>query len=564
MSNGLPRIGISKRIRQLKRYRTIASAFARNGLGYIFHDIGLHEKFSLFGHGKSKGIEAKSIGERIRLILEELGPTFVKLGQIASTRPDLIPPSILSELERLQDHVPAFSYREAARIIEEELGDELGRLFLEFAEEPMAAASIGQVHRAVLKDGTVVAVKVQRPGIHARIETDLDILADVARVAESRLEWAGAYRLGSMVEELGKALRSELDYTVEARNAERFDSLSKALGDVKVPKVWRDYSSRRVLTTTYMEGIKLSDKEQLIQAGINLRVLAERFTAIILHQVLIDGFFHGDPHPGNVLAQKNGSLVMLDFGMVGRLTPEAKKHFASFVIALRNQSTRGVIRAISHMGVVPEDVNKDELHLDVDALRDKYYDVPFNQISMGEAVQDLFAVALRHRIRIPAELTLLGKTLLTMEGVVLSLDPTFSVFNVAEPFGRKLLLEQINPVKKLKAWIDEVPDYVDLVQDIPIVVKELVASMRQGRLKVEVGIPQVDSLMKRMDRISNRLSFSIILLALSIVMVGLIISAALNHAQTLFWGIPIIEIGFVIALLMFLWLIFAILRSGRF
>lgn len=564
MSNGRPRTGISKRIRQLKRYRTIATAFARNGLGYIFHDMGLHDKFALFRHDEQKRIEAKSIGERIRLILEELGPTFVKLGQIASTRPDLIPPGILAELERLQDHVPPFSYREACLIIEEELGEAIGSLFLAFEEEPMAAASIGQVHRAVLKDGTVVAVKVQRPGILAGIETDLDILTDVARVAESRLEWAAAYRLGSMVEELAKALRTELDYTVEARNAERFGNQSKAMADVRIPAVWRNYSSKRVLTTTYIEGIKLSDKEQLQQAGIDLPSLAERFATIILHQVLIDGFFHGDPHPGNMLAQRDGSLVMLDFGMVGRLTPDAKNHFAAFVIALRNQSTKGVIRAISNMGVVPDDVNRDELYVDVDALRDKYYDVPFNQIHMGEAVQDLFAVALRHRIRIPAELTLLGKTLLTMEGVVLSLDPSFSVFNVAEPFGRKLFLEQINPVQKLKNWMEDVPDYVDLLQEIPVAAKELVSSMRHGRLKLEVSVPEIDSLMRRMDRISNRLSFSIVLLALSIVMVGLIISAALNHSQTLFWGIPIIEIGFVIALLMFLWLIYAILRSGRF
>ncbi|ALS28740.1 ABC transporter [Paenibacillus sp. 32O-W] len=545
-----------KRIRQLQRYRTIASAFARNGLGYVFHEMGLTEKFPF--------IRSEELGERIRLLLEELGPTFIKLGQIASTRPDLIPPSILSELERLQDNVPAFSYREASRIIEQELGEPIENLFLQFSETPLAAASIGQVYRAVLKDGTAVAVKVQRPDIQALIETDLDILTDWARLAENRLEWARNYRLRDIVDELGKALRAELDYMTEARNAERFAHQCKTWKHVRVPTVYWDYCTRRVLTMGYIEGIKLSDQEQLDRAGLDRRLLAERFAATIFHQVLVEGFFHGDPHPGNVLALQDGSLVLLDFGMVGRLTPEMKKHFASFVIALQNQSSKGVIRAISNMGVVPEDMNKELLYADVDEMREKYYKVPLNQVSLGEAVQDLFSVAFRHRIRIPTELTLLGKSLLTMEGVVSALDPTFSVFDVAEPFGKKLFLERLSPIQMLKTWMEDVPEYMDLLREVPLGLKQLSSLMRKGQVRVEVEVPQLEALMKKMDRISNRLSFSIVLLSLSIVMVGLIIGAALSDSQTFIWRIPVIEIGFVIALLLFMWLIFAIFRSGRF
>ncbi len=553
-----------KRIRQLQRYRTIASAFARNGLGYVYHEMGLTEKLQFFRSEERKGIQGKSVGERIRLLLEELGPTFVKLGQIASTRPDLIPSHILSELERLQDNVPAFSYREASKIIEQELGAPIESLFLQFSKVPLAAASIGQVYRAVLKDGTAVAVKVQRPDIHALIETDLDILAEWARLAENRLDWARNYRLRDIVDELGRALRAELDYGTEARNAEKFANQRKTWKHVHVPAIYWDYCTKRVLTMGYIEGIKLSDMEKLDRAGLERRLLAERFATVIFHQVLVEGFFHGDPHPGNVLALKDGSLVLLDFGMVGRLTPEMKKHFASFVIALRNQSSKGVIRAISNMGVVPEAVNKDLLYADVDEMREKYYNVPLNQISLGEAVQDLFAVAFRHQIRIPTELTLLGKTLLTMEGVVSALDPTFSVFDVAEPFGKKLFLERLDPIQMLKTWIEDVPEYMDLLREVPLGLKQLSSLMRKGQVRVEVAVPQLDALMKKMDRISNRLSFSIVLLSLSIVMVGLIIGAALSHSQTMLWRVPIIEIGFVIALLMFLWLIYAIFRSGRF
>ncbi|MBP1996985.1 ABC1 kinase family protein [Paenibacillus eucommiae] len=553
-----------KRIRQLQRYRTIVSAFARNGLGYVSHEMGLTEKLQFFRSVEHKEHHDKSVGERIRLLLEELGPTFVKLGQIASTRPDLLPADILKELERLQDKVSAFPYQDAVSIIEEELGAPVESLFQRFSDTPLAAASIGQVYQAQLHDGTEVVVKVQRPDIQRMIETDLDILADWARLAESRLDWAHNYRLLDIVDELGKALRAELDYGAEARNARRFANQSRAPKHVRIPAIYWDYSTKLVLTMQYIEGIKLSDQDKLKQAGLDRRLLAERFASAIFHQVLVEGFFHGDPHPGNVLALPDGSLALLDFGMVGRLSPGMKKHFASFVIALRNQSSKGVIRAISHMGVIPDDVDRDGLNADVDEMREKYYKVPLNQVSLGAAVNDLFALAFRHQIRIPSELTLLGKSLLTMEGVVTALDPTFSVFDVAEPFGKKLFLERLDPRQMLKNWMEDVPEYFDLLSEVPLSLKQLSTVLRQGKLRVEVASPQVDALMTKMDRISNRLSFSIVLLALSIVMVGLIIGAALSESHTLLWRIPIIEIGFVVAMVMFIWLIYAILRSGRF
>ncbi|CAI6082090.1 ABC1 kinase family protein [Cohnella sp. JJ-181] len=553
-----------QRIRQLRRYRTIAAALARNGFGYVSDELGIVDKLAIFRVTERRDIRAKGVGERLRLMLEELGPTFVKLGQLASTRPDLIPPSILKELEHLQDQVPAFSFDEASRIVERELGAPLDEMFARFEETPLAAASIGQVHRATLRDGTEVAVKVQRPGISAQMETDLEILADLTRLAEHRLEWARQYRLRDMVEELAKALRAELDYGAEARNGERFARLSEKWPHVDVPDIHWDYCSRRVLTMDYIEGIKLSDRALLDAAGLPRRLLAERYAATIFEQALVEGFFHGDPHPGNVLALPDGRLALLDFGMVGRLTPSAKRNFAGFVIALRNQSTKGVLRAIGNMGAIPETADEERLYADIDEMREKYYKVPFDQISMGEAVQDLFAVAFRHQIRIPAELTLLGKSLLTMEGVVSALDPGFSVFDVAEPFGKKLLREQLSPSRIAMAWLEEAPEFADLIRDVPAGLKQWSSLVQKGRLRAEVELGNADSLTRKLSRIGNRLSFSIVLLALSIIMAGLIIGAALGHAETSIWRFPIIETGFVIAALMFGWLIFAIIRSGKF
>lgn len=557
-------MGAARRVRQLQRYRAIASAFARNGLGYAAHEMGLAEKFPFFRRQDREELHVKSLRERIRLLLEELGPTFVKMGQIASTRPDLLPADLLTELARLQDHVHPFPYEEAARILEEELGAPPEELFAEFPTKPIAAASIGQVYLAVLRDGTRVAVKVQRPDIQALIETDLDILADWARMAEARLEWARRYRLSDIVEELGRALRTEMDFTAEARNTEKFRAYCETKKEVAAPAVFWDFSTKRILTTAFLDGVKLSDRESLNKAGWDRRKLANRFASSIFHQVLVEGFFHGDPHPGNVLALSDGRLAFIDFGMTGRLTPGMRKHFASFVIALRNQSTKGVIRAIEHMGVIPADADQESLYADVDDMREKYYKVPLNQIRLGDAVNDLFAIAFRHRIRIPTELTLLGKSLLTMEGVVTSLDPAFSVFDVAEPFGKKLFLERLDPRQAVKSWLEEAPEYIDLLHEVPLSIKQLTKTMRQGKLKIEAESPQLDELLKKMDRISNRIAFSIVLLSISLVMVGLIIGSSLNNSQTMLWRIPVIEIGFVGATGVFIWLIYAIFRSGRF
>ncbi|WP_159883207.1 ABC1 kinase family protein [Paenibacillus puerhi] len=555
---------VRRRIRHLQRYQKIAAALVRNGFGFVVHELGFSETMTFFRGGAQKDIHKKTVGERVRLILEELGPTFVKLGQIASTRPDLIPADLIAELEQLQDKVPPFTYEEAVHIVEEELGDTIGELFLEFEPLPVASASIGQVHRARLPDGTVVAVKVQRPKITAIIEADLDILAELSRLAESRMAWAKHYRLREIVEELTKSLRAELDYTAEARNGEKFAGQCERMKHVQVPDIYWEYCSRKVLTMEFMTGIRLSEPMLLDQAGIDRTLIAERLASAIFHQILVEGFFHGDPHPGNVLVLPDGSLGLIDFGMVGRLSPEMKKHFAALVIALRNQSSKGVLRAITKMGIVPEDVEEAALRADVDELRDKYYKVPFSQIRMGEAVNDLFSVAFRHRIRMPAEMTMLGKTLLTMEGVVTALDPSFSVFDVAEPYGRRLFRDQFDVGKLGKKWLEEIPDYMDLVTEIPLSLKNLTTFVRKGKLRIEVTAPELSALLNKMDRITNKMSFSIVLLSLSIIMVGLIIGSSMGHQESMLWRFPVIEIGLGIAAILVLWLVYSIFKSGRF
>lgn len=557
---------IGKRMRHIGRYHEITAALLRHGFGMIVDELGFSSFLSLpprwrAEQGKKEG---KTVGERLRLVLEELGPTFVKLGQIASTRPDLIPDHIIYELEKLQDQVPPFSFSDVRRIVETELGGPLEVLFRSFADTPLAAASLGQVHHAVLPSGQAVAVKVQRPHISARIETDLEILQDLAVMAERRLDWAASYRLSEIVDELAKSLRQELDYTIEARHAAAFAEQFAGDSLVYVPGVFWDYTTKTVLTMEYVEGIKLGEIERLKEEGYSLKALAERLTKTVLKQMFEHGFFHGDPHPGNVFVLSDGVLAFIDFGLMGRLRPNVRYHLSSLIIALMRQSTDGVLAAIYGLGLVPDEADEEKLRDDIDDLREKYYRVPLGEISLGEAVGDLLTVAFRHGIRIPSDLTLLGKALLTVEGVVEMLDPQLRIMDVAEPFGRKLLKDRLRPDRVAETAWRRVADYGEMLLRLPDSVKELAKIMRRGKLQLEMTASDLETFLHKLDQISNRLSISIVLLSWSIVMAGMMIASSFGRQSMLLWKIPAVEIGLGVSAFLFGWLLYSIFRSGKF
>ncbi|GGM18388.1 ABC transporter [Paraliobacillus quinghaiensis] len=550
----------------MQRYREIAMAFSHNGFGYIVKELGLYELLSLPRRLflNEQETHRKTTGERVRFFLEELGPTFVKMGQLASTRSDLIPPDIIQELEKLQDHVPPFTYDEVKMIVEEELGEDMDQIFDVFDQTPLGSASIGQVHYAVLKSGERVAVKVQRPNIAKRIKTDLEILQQLAVLAEHRLTWAANYQIKAVVDEFSRAILAELDYNVEGRNADRIAKQFEDESTIYIPKIYWEHTSKKVLTMEYIKGTKLNNLDAIAEDGNDAKVLAERVAHSVFQQILVDGFFHADPHPGNVTALPKDVVAFIDFGMVGRLTPDMRTHFSTLVIALMRQSTDGVIKALTQMGTLPDDVHMDRLRLDVDELRDKYYDVPMSQVSLGEAVNDLFTVANLHRIQIPTELTLVAKALLNMEAMVEKLDPEISIVKIAEPFGRHLLKQRYHPKKIAADLFDQWSEMEDIVTDLPKQLHKLASISKNGKIPIEVNLPKAEWAVRKLDRISNRISFSIVLLSFSIIMVGLILGSAISGQASLLWSIPAIEIGFVIAILMFLWLLYSIFRSGRF
>lgn len=555
-----------KRIRHIKRYRDVAKILTHHGFGFFVEEMGLLHMLSLPKRlfTDTEKTDPMTVGERIRHVIEELGPTYVKIGQIASTRADIIPNEILRELEKLQDNVPSFSFEHVTRIIEEELGAPLEEVFSWIDEVAIAAASIGQVHRAQLRTGELVAVKVQRPQIKTMIETDLEILLDLATLAEHRIERMERLQLRDVIEEFARSLRNELDYSIEARNAEKIAKQFKKDPTIHIPAIYWDHSTRSVLTMEFVEGLKLNQFEELEKKGYDRKVIAEQLVRALFHQVLIEGFFHADPHPGNIFLLKDGVISFIDFGMVGRLTPEMKQNFASLVIAMMRRSTEGMIKAILRIGIVPDEVNLMLLTNDVDELREQYVDVPMSRISLAEAISVLFVVVFRHRIRIPSDFTLLAKCLLTLEGIVEKLDPQLSIMDMAEPFGIRLIKERYRPSTIAGRLWHNLSDYSDLLVDLPKQMKDLMGNLIRGKMRLEVSVPEFDIFLRKLDRITNQLSFSIVLLSFSIVMAGIIIASALGHQPILLWQIPVIEVGFAVAALMLLWLFISIFKSGKF
>ncbi len=540
-------------------------ALMRHGFGYMVEEMGLNRMLSIplkLARRDVHGI--RTVGERIRLVLEELGPTFIKLGQLASTRSDLLPENIIEELVKLQDQVPPFAGEEARQIIELELGLSIEDMLESFQEEPVAAASIGQVHLGKLHSGELVAIKVQRPGVARIVQRDLEILQDLIGIAKRHMDWVSQYNISEIIDEFSKSMRAELDYNVEGRNMERLGQNFANDRRIHIPKTFWNYTSARVLTMEFVDGIHMGKPDEIVQQGLQLPDVAQRLVDSMLQQIFIDGFFHADPHPGNLLALRDGRVAYLDFGMMGRLNSDTKNGLASFVIAMLRKNTDSMVRAILRLGFVPDDIDIAAMRGELERLRDQYYEVPFSQINLGEALNEMFAIIRTFRIDIPSDLALLGKALITLEGVIGRLDPNLSIVKMAEPFGRRLLGERYSPKRLRERITDGALQAIEVLTDLPRQTSELSRVIRSGKLKVEVNVPELGELLHKMDQIVNRLAFSIVLLAFCIIMVGLIIGSSLRDQSPILWGLPVVEIGFIIATLMVLWLLFAIFKSGRF
>lgn len=549
------------KMRHTRRFQEIINTFLRHGLSHVLFRLGLTSRKS--SKADSGEMNMQDVGVKLRHALQDLGPTFIKLGQVASSRRDLVPEEIAKELEKLQDHVSTVPFETIKAILEEEMDGQLDQFFMHVDEEPLAAASIGQVHVAQLHSGEQVAVKVQRPNIETNVEKDLSIIRDIASYLEENTAWASTYRLCDLFDEFSRSMREELDYRVEGRNCERIGKQFEDCTTVYIPNVLWAYSTEKVLTMEMVTGIKANQFSSLDEAGYDRKLIAGRIVNSMFHQILEEGFFHGDPHPGNIHILPGNVVSYLDFGMVGRISDDMKYHFASLLIDLRKGHTKGLIKTFTAMGILTDDTDMRLFTRDVEDLQSRYYEVALNEISLGNIFMELFKVAYRHHIQVPMELTILSKAILTLEGLITKLDPELSIMKAIEPYGKKLVMERYDPRNVLKKSWNETVENLEILSQLPKDFKAIATTVRKGKLQLDINVQQAQIFLRRLDRISNRLSFSIILLSFSILMVGLIVGASIAGQTNMLWRFPIIEVGSIVASLMFLYLIITIFKSGR-
>lgn len=551
--------------RKAARYRHIISVFAKHGVGYLADAAGLSGftrrrpalKRISDELSSAERRRAARIGLRLKAIAEDLGPAFIKLGQMLSMRPDLLPPDILQPLRTLQDHVRPFEFSAAKELIQRELGAPVEALFAEIEEEPIGSASMAQVHRGKSLSGLDVAVKVLRPGIEEVVETDLAILLDVARFLQSNLRAVAGLPLVGIVDELAKAIRMEMDFRLEAYNAEKLRASCRA-EEVAIPRVLWDLTSKRVLTLEFLPGTRLSDLN-----GEHPGV-AKKLVRAWMRQVLVDGVFHADPHPGNVLVCPDGRLGFADFGLVGTLSEGQRANLARVLWGMATGKTDRVVEGLEGLGV-SGDLSGKGFRESLDSLFRKYSGEPLGEIPIGEVVDDVLRLVARYHLKVPRELTLAGRALGVLEGTVRGLDPRVKIQDVVDELAPEMLRE--NAIGMAAASLrDLAREYVELVKHAPRLVRGVMQNLERGKISLGFNGEDIEKLNRRLDRIANRLSFSVLVLAFCILMAGLTVSSSLGagiNPPGLFWRVPILEIGFVIAGAMFVGLLWSIARSGR-
>jgi len=560
-------LNIDRTYRNIKRYRQIIGVFVSYGFGGVIEQLNIDYYLALgkniitFNRSGRKKLIRYTNAQRFRMVLEELGPTFIKFGQLISTRHDFIPPAVINELKKLQDEVPPFSYEEVVTVIESSLDAKLQEVFPEFIVEPVAAASISQVHKARLASGELVAVKVQRPGIAGMIETDIDIMMNLARLIEKHIQELRLYDPVGVVKEFAKTIRKELDFQIEGRHVDRFAINFKDDPNVFIPSIYWDVSTREVLTMDWVEGIKIDNLLALVAAGLDPKIIAENGATLILRQVLEFGIFHGDPHPGNLMVLPDNVIAPLDFGIVGHLDEELKQLVLDLVLAIINRDIRQLTGILSTVGVIDEDlINMRELHADLYDFVDRYYGIPLNKLEVATLIKDFIVITSHHHIRFLPDMMLLVKTLVTIEGVGRSLNPEFDMISHATPFVKELLARRMSPKYLSKVAWRQLRELQNLLKILPREIQEIIKKLSKGKLKIEFEHVGLDPLGKNLDRITNRLSFSLVVSAI-IVASSLIMQTKNGY---MFMGYPVLGIiGYLTAGGLGFWLAIAILRSGR-
>jgi ubiquinone biosynthesis protein len=546
--------------RSLGRISEIAQVAVRHGFGYFFHRNRLSDLIPGDGRPAEEELPSER-GRRLREMLDELGPTFVKFGQLLSMRPDVLPPDIIAELRGLQDDVTPFPYEQVEEMMIAELGQPVERLFRDFDPVPMAAASIGQVHRATLPNGREVAVKVQRPGAPRQIEADLNLMYQAARIAKERVRALDFIDAHALVDEFARSIRQELDYRGEARNAETVRKNFAGHPHVRIPRVYWTYTRSRVLTLEYMEGTQLADIDMLGWPPEQRYRLAEVLTEAWMTMIFRHGFFHGDPHPANVLVFAPDRIGLVDFGLAGRLTDEDVSKATGLFIDVANENIEALPKRLAELGVrYPKD-REEEFTAELRELFYRYYGATLAEIDPQQVIREVFATIYRMNLRLPTRFVLLDKAIATLGSVTTELSPDFNVFEVAKPYARSLLLGRYTPARLAARARRESINLARIAGDLPYQVHDILEEFRDGEIEVGFVHKGLDEFMVKLDVVFNRLVIALVV-ASGLIGSSLIGIFAENGPQLL--GLHVLSvIGFTVSGLLGLWLLWGVIRSGR-
>ena len=496
-----------------------------------------------------------SRAERIRLALEELGPTFVKFGQVISTRPDLVPADVIEELKELRENVPPFDSKQAIGLVERQLGQSIKAAFAEFEAEPLAAGSLAQVHRARHRNGDEVAVKILRPNIREDIERDLSLMHELAVLIDRYIPEARVFDPLGLVNHFSRTVRREFNLSREARTLEEFERLFRRDATLYVPRVYRELSAEGVVTMEFVGGLRADDPRELQSAGINSSAVAANGARIFLRQAFELGVFHGDPHPGNMRVMADGSLCLLDYGMIGLLEENMRDRLIDLLVSIVKRDASTAVRVIQEVGQTGEDVDLPLLRADVRDFIDTYYGVELNRLNVGQLLSDFISLLVTHGIRVPGDLMLLIRALVTLEGVGRSLDPEFNLAAVLQPFVESAIKQRYSPGRIATDFVRELKVFGELAHQVPRSLGRTLEKLSNDDLRIQLEHRHIERLINEVDRSSNRIVISLILAAL-IVASALILRSGVNE----WWlSVPV----YVVSSLLGIWLIYGVFRSGR-
>jgi ubiquinone biosynthesis protein len=550
-------------IRDLHRLHEIASILIRYGWGDLVRLLGLAHALERAGRilhwQTTTEISRLDPAVRIRMALEELGPTFIKFGQLMATRVDMFPPAWIAEFEKLHQRVPPSDYAQVHAELTRSLGRPPEEAFARFEAEPMAAASIAQVHRAVLADGAAVVVKVRRPGIEAKIEADLRILEHVARLVESEMPDMRRYQPVRMIGEFRRSIRRELDMVREARNIDKFARNFAHDENVVIPRVYWDYTSHAVNVQEEIRGIKGVNREMLRENGLDPLLLGSRGSDVVLKMILLDGYFHADPHPGNIFFLPGNRIGIIDFGMVGHLTEPRRNQIVNLLHAIVYRDENGITEVLLDWAGDAE-VDETRLQHDLSELVFSYDDLKIKDINIGALLQDITTIMRDNSLVLPADLTLLFKTLITLEGLGQQLNPDYHMVDQIQPFIEQVIADRYTPQALLARGRKGMREVAGIVAGLPRDLSHLLREARRGRVRIDLDLKRLDHFGHQLDSASNRLTMGILTASL---VIGSSIIMTVEGGPTLF-GLPLFGLlGFLIAFFNSLWILFSIWRSGK-